>query len=108
MILHFRTRYVSKGLSPKALAATLVHEVNHILNRSEEHYRGDAAIFREEYRAFYSEAIFRAEPVDDPDFCRRLKEHVIDLYGLDGVSPDDLPDVPPGKFTPDPNESWGA
>jgi hypothetical protein len=100
--------YVAKGLSPRALAATLVHEVNHILNRSEENYRGDAAIFREEYRAFYSEALFREEPVDDPAFCRRLKAHVIELYALRGVSPDDLPDVPPGKFAPEPGETWGA
>lgn len=99
--------YVSPGRKPRDLAATLVHEVNHILNRSEEHYRTDAAIFLEEYRAYYAEALFREEPVDDPAFCLRLKERVIEDYGLDGVTPDLLPDEPPGVFLAGPDASWG-
>ncbi|MBM4279309.1 MAG: hypothetical protein FJ137_00640 [Deltaproteobacteria bacterium] len=87
--------YVAKGLSPKELAATLVHEVNHVLNRSEEHYRSDAAIFVEEYRAFYCEALFRGEQLT-PAKCRAIKEGVIRDYALKGVSPVDLPDVPSG------------
>ncbi len=87
--------YVARGLSPRELAATLVHEVNHVLNRSEEHYRSDAAIFVEEYRAFYCEALFRGEQPTAAR-CRAIKEGVIRDYGLSGVSPDDLPDEPDG------------
>jgi hypothetical protein len=89
--------YVAQGLSPRHLAATLVHEVNHVLNKSEEHYKDDASIFVEEYRAFYSEALFRGEKLT-PAKCRSIKEGVIRDYDLKGVSPDDLPDTPPGTL----------
>jgi hypothetical protein len=87
--------YVARGLSPRDLAATLVHEVNHVLNKSEERYDSDAAIFVEEYRAFYCEALFRGEKLT-PAKCRAIKEGVIADYGLQGVTPDDVPDTPPG------------
>jgi hypothetical protein len=89
--------YVAQGLSPRDLATTLVHEVNHVLNQSEEHYKDDASIFVEEYRAFYSEALFRGEKLT-PAKCRSIKEGVIRDYALKGVSPDDLPDTPPGTL----------
>jgi len=38
-----------------------VHEVNHVLNKSEEHYRGEKQELLEEYRAFYVEALFAAD-----------------------------------------------
>jgi hypothetical protein len=92
--------YITEGQDAQGLASTLVHEVNHILNESEENYRGDKSILREEYRAFYAEAAFRGEDVSDPDVCRRIKQGVIEDYGLEGVTPDDVPDIPPGTLIP--------
>lgn len=87
--------YLSAGLSPKELASTLVHEVNHVLNRSEEHYRSDRQILVEEYRAFYSERVFAKQSLS-PAACKALKERVITDYNLRGVTPADVPDQPPG------------
>ncbi|MDP2340901.1 MAG: hypothetical protein Q8O67_08090 [Deltaproteobacteria bacterium] len=87
--------YVAPGLSPKELAATLVHEVNHVRNRSEEEYRGPKAVLVEEYRAFYAEALFRGDPLT-ARHCREIKEGVIRDYGLKGVTVDDVADLPPG------------
>ncbi|MBI1949413.1 MAG: hypothetical protein HYS27_27250 [Deltaproteobacteria bacterium] len=87
--------YLTPGLSPKDLAATIVHEVNHVLNKSEEHYRTDQQILVEEYRAFYAERVFTGQPLSAAA-CRALKERVIADYGLKGVTPADVADVPPG------------
>jgi hypothetical protein len=87
--------YVAPGLSPRDLAATLVHEVNHVRNESEQHYRGDKQILLEEYRAFYAEALFRGEPLTK-ERCREMKLGVIRDYGLKDVTADDVPDRPPG------------
>lgn len=56
----------SATVSANELAATLVHEVNHILNRSEcsyyqdlnTHALDDSLAYLEEYRAFVSECVF--------------------------------------------------
>lgn len=86
--------YVSGTLDPRDAARILVHEVNHVLNASEEHYRSDQKILVEEYRAFYAQSLLDG-PMK-PAACRALKERVIRDYGLTGVTPDDVPDVPPG------------
>ena len=57
----------SEGLEPQTLAVTLVHEVNHVLNRSEcsyyadvwAHEVDDTLAFLEEYRAFVAECVHR-------------------------------------------------
>jgi hypothetical protein len=90
--------YIADGLSPERLASTLVHEVNHVLNKSEEHYRRPQAELVEEYRASYAEAVHRGERMT-PARCRGLKEEVIREYGLQGVTPDDVPDLPPGVLS---------
>ena len=62
--LYFR---FDDALAPSALASTLVHEVNHVLNRSECSYYEDyfahevepTLAFLEEYRAFVAECVFR-------------------------------------------------
>lgn len=62
--LYFR---FDDALEPSALAATLIHEVNHVLNRSECSYYADyfahevepTLAFLEEYRAFVAECVFR-------------------------------------------------
>jgi hypothetical protein len=87
--------YIADGLTPERLASTLVHEVNHVLNRSEENYRGDRAMLVEEYRACYAEAVHRGEHMT-PERCRRIKEEVIQDYGVQDLGPDDIPDLPPG------------
>ena len=73
--------YVSRGQSTRSLAATLVHETNHVINRSEVGYWDDlpTSAFRHEYRAFYAEAMFDADAYDGVD----LTAHVIELYDLD-------------------------
>jgi hypothetical protein len=92
--------YVSPGLTAQQLASTLVHEVNHVINKSEEHYRGDKAILAEEYRAFYAEALFAAQMKGKRTLsaadCKDIKEGVIHDYNLKNVSPADVPDVPKG------------
>ena len=93
--------YVSAGQSPRKLAATLVHEVNHVLNESTVHYyESHYNALLEEYRAFWVEAVFRGAHTDDSEFCRRLKLRVARLYSLEDVDPDTIPDHPPGKLIP--------
>lgn len=87
--------YVAPGLSPRELASILVHEVNHVRNESEAHYRGEQAVFVEEYRAAYAEALFRDEKLSAAR-CREIKEGVIRDYGLKDVTADDVSDRPPG------------
>lgn len=89
--------YVAAGLTPERLAATLVHEVNHIMNKSEESYRSAKGVLAEEYRAFYAERLFTGVEMTKAR-CRALKEEVIRDYGLTGVEPDDIPDKPTGNF----------
>ncbi len=73
--------YVSRSQEPLRLAATLVHEVNHVINRSEVGYYDNlpTSAFVHEYRAFH------AERVIDPDFYEgvNLVEHVLVNYELD-------------------------
>ncbi len=73
--------YVSRGQSVALLAATLVHETNHVINRSEVGYWDDlpTSAFLHEYRAFHAERMFDPEPYDGVD----LVDHVIELYELD-------------------------
>lgn len=73
--------YVSRGQTTRNLAATLVHETNHVINRSEVGYWDDlpTSAFRHEYRAFYAEAMFDPDAYDGVD----LTAHVIELYDLD-------------------------
>ncbi len=88
--------YVSRGQPTRQLAATLVHEVNHVINRSEVGYWDDfpTSAFVHEYRAFAAEAMFDAAPYDGVD----LVDHVIELYELDRAALD--PDVLAAPLTP--------
>ena len=73
--------YVSRGQAPLRLAATLVHEVNHVINRSEVGYYDDlpTSAFLHEYRAFHAEREL------DPTFYEGvdLVDHVVTSYALD-------------------------
>lgn len=88
--------YVHRDLSPAKLASTLVHEVTHVLNRSEEHYRSPKSVLLEEYRSFYAEQRFAGVEMT-PARCRALKQYVIREYQLKGVTPEDVPDQPPSR-----------
>jgi hypothetical protein len=92
--------YVARDLPVALLARTIVHEVNHVVNRSEENYRGEKGIFVEEYRAHYAEALLDKKNVRDPDVCRAIKLGIIRDYALKTMKPEDLPDVPPGILIP--------
>ena len=73
--------YVSRGQTPKRLAATLIHETNHVVNRSEVGYYDDlpTSAFIHEYRAFYMEAQFDPAEYAGID----LVDYVITNYELD-------------------------
>lgn len=73
--------YVARGQTPKRLAATLIHEVNHVLNRSEVGYYDDlpTSAFVHEYRSFYLEAQFDPAEYAGVD----LVDYVITNYELD-------------------------
>jgi hypothetical protein len=73
--------YVGRGQRSLHLAATLVHEVNHVINRSEQGYYDDlpTSAFREEYRAFDAERRFAPELWEGVD----LVDYVITEYELD-------------------------
>ncbi|MCK6551826.1 hypothetical protein L6R52_38685, partial [Myxococcota bacterium] len=89
--------YVARGMEPRRLAQTIAHEVSHVLNASEEHYRGPKQILLEEYRAWLVEHLV-FDPKPTAAECRRIKAGVIRDYGLEGVTPDDVPDLPPGVY----------
>lgn len=73
--------YVSRGQTPLRLAATLVHEVNHVINRSEVGYYDDlpTSAFLHEYRSFYAESLFDPAYYEGVD----LADYVITNYELD-------------------------
>jgi hypothetical protein len=73
--------YVSRGQTAVRLAATLIHEVNHVINRSEVGYYDDlpASAFLHEYRAFHAERDFDPSSWDGVD----LVDYVLDTYELD-------------------------
>ena len=91
--------YLSLGLAPKLLSETLAHEVNHVLNHSEKHYRTAKDILREEYRAFSVEHLLHGEALTAAK-CKALKAGIIRDYGLKGVTPASIPDKPDGIVVP--------
>lgn len=97
--------YVSRGQTPTRLAATLLHEVNHVLNRSEVGYYDDlpTSAFIHEYRAFYAESLFDPEEYEGVD----IAEYVITNYELDRskIDPEVLATPLSPKLLPDP-KAW--
>lgn len=73
--------YVARDLPMRRLAATLVHETNHVINRSEVGYYDDlpTSAFIHEYRAFYMEREFDPDEYEGID----LVDYVITSYELD-------------------------
>ncbi len=97
--------YVSRGQTAQRLAATLIHEVNHVLNRSEVGYYDDlpTSAFIHEYRSFYAESLFDPEEYEGID----LAEYVIVNYELDRskIDPAVLATPLTPRLLPDPN-AW--
>jgi hypothetical protein len=73
--------YVARSIEPTHLAATLIHEVNHVINRSEVGYYDDlpTSAFLHEYRAFWVESQFEPQEYEGVD----LVDFVIESYELD-------------------------
>jgi hypothetical protein len=73
--------YVANGQPARRLAATLIHEVNHVINRSEVGYYEDLPTsgLIHELRAFHVESVFDPATWKGVD----LVEHVIENYELD-------------------------
>ncbi|HUS30860.1 MAG TPA: hypothetical protein VMZ53_20255 [Kofleriaceae bacterium] len=99
--------YVARGMSAQHVAATLVHETNHVVNRSEVGYYDDlpTSAFIHEYRAFYVERTF------DPDSYAGidLVDYVITNYELDRskIRPEILAHPLTPKLLPTP-AAWQA
>src|SRR5688572_21440869 len=92
--------YVARGREPHRVAATLIHEVNHVLNRSEVGYYDDlpSSAFLHEYRAFYVERTFDPDSYEGID----LVDYVIENYELDRskIHPEILADPLTPKILP--------
>lgn len=97
--------YVSRGQTAQRLAATLIHETNHVLNRSEVGYYDDlpTSAFIHEYRAFYAESQFDPEEYEGIN----LVDYVITEYELDRskIKPAILATPLTPKLLPDP-KAW--
>ena len=81
---------LKRSTDPNELAATLVHEINHVANRSECHYyrnidthevEPDLA-FVEEYRAFLSECYFTRDASASPETCNAASMPSATSYGF--------------------------
>jgi hypothetical protein len=99
--------YVARGMPTRRLAATLVHEVNHVINQSEVGYWDDLpdSAFVHEYRAFHAESLFDPDEYEGVD----LVDHVIELYELDrgAMDPAVLADPLTPRLLPD-AAAWSA
>jgi hypothetical protein len=73
--------YLSRQMTITRLAATLIHETNHVLNRSEIGYYDDlpSSAFVHEYRAFYAESLYDKDEWDGTD----IVDYVVTEYDLD-------------------------
>lgn len=83
---------IKRNTNPDALAKTLVHEVNHVLNRSECSYYANLAAhemdgnkaFVEEYRAYVSECYFVKDTSANVDTCTAYATPILDqIYGFE-------------------------
>ncbi len=73
--------YVSRGQSAQSLAATFVHETNHVINQSDVGYYTDLPTsgLIHEYRAFHAERMFDPSAYEGVD----LVDYVLTEYDLD-------------------------
>lgn len=99
--------YVARGQTVRRLAATLVHEVNHVINRSEVGYYDDlpTSAFIHEYRAFDAERVIDPAAYEGVD----LVDYVLTTYELDRAQMDPAVLAQPltPRLLPD-AEAWRA
>ena len=90
--------YVNPARSTRDMATTVVHEINHVANHSQDHYGTHAEILREEYRAYWVAQHFEdaGRPVGGA-YLGWLKHWIVENYALD-ASPAELTDVPSGNL----------
>ncbi|HIA00595.1 MAG TPA: hypothetical protein EYN66_01560 [Myxococcales bacterium] len=97
---------LTEDTDPRNLAATLVHEVNHVLNRSECNYYQDfdthevdqTRAFVEEFRAFYSECWLKQGTKATVAVCREQAKQVMEELEY-GMTPD-FEEIMPGELNP--------
>jgi hypothetical protein len=122
--------YIVPGASTESLAATLAHEVNHVLNRSDENYYlpldrevteperteilnslqvDEGRAFVEEYRAFYLEEVYAGASLTlgQEQSMQALKQSIADLYEFNSIDVSEFPDYPDGLLIPD-DEGWAS
>jgi hypothetical protein len=97
---------LSDDMDPRALAATLVHEVNHVLNRSEcSYYRNfdnhevdQTFAFLEEFRAFYAECWLKTGAKATVTRCR--EQAMKSLVDLEYNMTPNFDEIMPGELNP--------
>ncbi len=83
---------------PKRIAEVLVHEANHFLNNSNDHYHTKEQRFAEEFRAETAEALVFS-PYMTKARLRTIANHVADRFSLPHPKSVSMPD---GLFVPKP------
>jgi len=100
--------YVHHHHTTYSLARTLVHEVNHVLNRSEVHYyESSSNTLREEYRAFLAEAKFQQKNFNSSKFRKKILRETRLLYGLAISAVRKVRSIPKGLFIPS-RKNWSV
>lgn len=92
--------YLHPDVSSRGLASTLVHEFNHVINKSHLHYATDEESFTEEYRAFAMEEELAGRDWRAHAAAMNLKKRVAKDYNLKRLKLESLPDVPRGILVP--------
>lgn len=87
---------LKKGAAREA-AATVVHEANHVLNATHQHYESAQQKLEEEYRAYYVALLFTDGKAPNAAYLGWLKGWIIEQYALVGVTPADVSDRPTGN-----------
>src|SRR5688500_5981723 len=75
-------------------AATVVHETNHVANKTHEHYASSREILEEEYRAYYVTLVYQDGRAPAAGYLSWLKGWIVEQYSLD-VAPS-IGDIPGG------------
>lgn len=93
---HENRIYIRAGGRVADAAATVVHETNHVVNGTHHRYATAREKLEEEYRAYWVALVFTDGKPPAAGYLRWLKSWIVEQYALDGVAPDDLPNVPTG------------
>ncbi len=93
---HENRVYLNRSVNPSDAAVTVVHEANHVANGTHHRYATDAQKLEEEYRAYWVAIVYADGRAPGAGYLAWLKGWIIQQYGLRGVSPGELPDLPSG------------